>query len=415
VTELTEDDARELGQEAIARNDFEYAMDEALREFVSPPLPGPERVFETWARVLGQQHALLEGAAVLRWSGSTEPLKIVCSGRIPRAEWELLPGMDMAFDIRRSILEGKRFCGVIASERASKLTGCYVMVEPVRENNSEINAGLAIATRNHKTDFIGRMLKHATAQVGLVLAMHRISEERELGLRQMAGRISQMCSSSILLARCRLDELLNQGESLINKARSEVKRAIIDLDEAQQGFERARLLSVPSTLYAEDVDVGELLLDVISSVESGALPPIVSNSTAEACSATRDVAVRGSKGRLKYAFRDLLVLCWLLGERTPVDINPVNDIEHVRVRIVGGRLPRALQGEDLAEKLRDPDTYLVAPDEYKAERGIGLQLAWTLIEDEGGSLWPRALADGRLCFEVTLPAAPKAVAVKGAG
>jgi len=387
---ITHDEIVAIGRDELLRNDFEFAVNEALRELAAAGPRRPHDLLKVWARVLGNQSTLIEGSAVVMVYADT--VAFDCSGGIPEPAWKALPSQ-LQREIRTHVTNGIHYADTVRSSGSPDFDGRQIEIEPI----GELHKGVALAVVTKSRTIAGRMLKHAALQAGVMLA----SEARERGVRQMASRISKMCSSSILSARCRLEGLLHGEQPLVDALREVVTKAIADLDEAQQGFDRARLLEYPASGHAEPIDLGRFLSGLVASLKS-VEPPVMASWAAKACDQATGVIAFGSKWRLNYALRDVVMLTWLLTKRNPVEIEIHDAPDDVSVRIVGGPLPDNLGGEDARRRLLDPDTLLIGREPHKAVRGIDLQLALILIRDENGKLTVGEV-QGKLCFNVILP------------
>jgi hypothetical protein len=372
-----------LAEQAEIRNDFEYAVDRALSRSVKVRITEAADYVLGWAKVLGEVQPAVDGVAVLTWVEPGEVPTVSCLGRIDRADWDAM--VRIAFDdFDKGAIESR---AVIDTGGTSTFEG-YLLIETIPESSPKCS--LAVASRSKHRELIRWMLKRVALQAGLGLAM----QARERAYRQMAERVSHMCSSSLLVAWHRLDDLRTRGEGLSDEGYNLLTQAMDDVEDAQRGFERARLLALPPDLYAEDFDFVDLMQVVRSGLPDEALAPLADS----AC------LVRGAKNRLGWAFRDLILVAWLLGEkRRPVEVSFASRDHSLKVLLLGGALPPALRTGSLEAKLRNPDTYLVTPDrKYRGECAIGLELAWSSIEASGGRLRVNADEGGRLRFQASL-------------
>jgi hypothetical protein len=400
--QLTPLEADDLGFEISARMEFQHAFEAAARETLDRLPSAAEEVLEMWVGILQSQQALVIASAAFIAQGARPTIKVVGQNEGAKEEWELLAGSEVMDGLTESLLSRRTFRRFARAGGAGVPEGlgeAYILVSPIPDSHPP--TALAVATRSHRISLVLEALDTAGLHAGLAIAIIRKGEERERGYRQMAERISYMCSSSVVLAQYRLRALCRPEGGLPDGVRESLEKAMEDLEEAQSGFDRARLLAFPWTQYEEDISLGELLGDILDSLRDVVAAP----GSAQRCRKEARSVVRGARIRLWYAFRDLILLACLLGKKKlSVDLRSgPGDIIQVHVR--GG--PSALRippARDVLEFLCSPETYLVAHDKHAAERVIGLQLARALIKEVGGRLSVR-LGPDSLEFGVNLPAA----------
>ncbi|MFN0167221.1 MAG: hypothetical protein ACKV22_12400 [Bryobacteraceae bacterium] len=176
-----------------------------------------------------------------------------------------------------------------------------------------------------------------------------------------------------------------------------------DLEEAQQGFDRARLLAFPLTQHAEDIPLDKLLVEIVDNVR-GVFPDVLPPQFQD----EHRWIVRGTRIRLWYAFRDLILLACLLGKRSvSVFLNRLAG-DRIQALVQGGSSSLIVpQGVDPLDFLCSPDSYLVAHDGHPAERSIGLQLARDLIKHAGGQLSGRLQPEVEFSIELPSTMSPQ--------
>jgi hypothetical protein len=245
------------------------------------------------------------------------------------------------------------------------------------------------------------MTQQAALSAALALAMLRSSEEREKGFRDMAARVSHLCASDLLLAQYRLRNL--RRSSLSQGNQELVEKCIGDIEQAQRGFDRARLLGAGAPLDTRRIPIAAFLRFVVDALET-----TVGGSIATVAEDFPERIVEASEIRLTYALRDLILTLWSIGEpRRPIRVfgyasnahlDLVLDVAHPSLTSADG------SDKDWESRLRDPSLFLVAPDRETApERVLGVQLAWMLIEQIPGGRLSVEATDHGLQMRIQLP------------
>ena len=351
-----------------------------------------------WVRILGEQRPLVAASAGFSSKRGAESVEIVGIQSSEPAHWETLLRSHIANWVAAAVNAHRPFKQLIdGGAFYEEYRSAYFLLAPVPGSNPPM--ALAVATRSHKLSLVLELLDSATLHAAFTIAVIRRGQEREIGYRQMAERVSYMCSSSILLAQYRLRALTARGQAAV-AGKGSLEQIMRDLEEAQRGLDRARLFALPCAQDAELIPLGKLIDEILGAIKD--LVP--AHRSRGRWGDLDELAVRGSRMRLRYAFRDVFVLARSLGKRRiTFELGRERDCIHIRVR--GGRptlrIPKGIAPIDF---LCSPQTFLLADDDLSAERALGLQLARDLFKEAGGRLAAR-FEEGFLEFEVVLPVA----------
>jgi hypothetical protein len=388
----------ELGRELSLRQDFECAADSLMIEAAAHPRQDADSVLAEWAEVLaGQKHVL--ASAALRSGASDDPLSTVCTKGSRKDRWQEIlksraTGLAEAIQNRASLrrpfelLQNGR-----PGERFWILAASCPGVDPP--------SSLAVIVESCHSGLVYRMVEGAAIRAAVQLGSLTAARARAT----MAARISQMCSSSLQVAQLRLDGILHRSDPAQEMA-AEIRNALGDLEEAQQGFDHARLLGIPWSRCQEDIPIGPLLAEIAEGLEGAAKAQVADAGCIDVLR-QQDVKVVAARTRLSYALRDLLFGLWLLsGKSEPVRIGLRRDEGTAVLELTGGK-PKlqtdvVWTGDNIGALLKDPEVFLTGPDEHQVERLIGFQLAWTLIEGMEGTLHAH-LDGGKLVMTVRIP------------
>ena len=236
---------------------------------------------------------------------------------------------------------------------------------------------------------------HAGAQINLVRSSSWREKNAELGIRY-----AQMSSSGITAAKMMINRLNRKFIGTQSEALSLTQRITDELESAQRGLDRARLLQLPVTLFSEVIDLKSTVTDLLEN-QLVAIDPqrwklSVSGSNFNIVAAPM---------RLHYALRELSIASWILNSQEPTEFELRNGSGKVRVEIEGNRatIPDFLLGQnplEIEKKLRDPDLPWRMRRNNPAERGASFDLPWLLIEDMQGDLSVEILDETSFRFSV---------------
>lgn len=388
----------ELGKELSILQAFECAADDQMMSAAARPREEADEVLTEWAGVLSIPKLVVASAA-LRINDADEEVAAVCMEGPKKDTWPgLLSSHQQA--VAKAVRERASLrhpLGSIIDEQASDgfwmLTAACPGIHPP--------TSLAVIAEAGHASLAYRMVDSAAIRAAVQLSGLMAERARAT----MAARISQMCSSSIHVAQLRLDRVL-RGNATAQEMAEEIRSALLDMEEAQRGFDRARLLGIPWSRSREDIRLGRFLAEIADRLRGAAGVPV---ADVECINVLRgqEITVSAAETRLSYALRDLLFGLWLItGKSSPVQIGLRQEAGMAVLKMTAGRL--ALQsdvevtGENIGKLLKDPEVFLTGPDEHKIERLIGFQLAWKLIEEMDGTLEAQ-LADVKLTMTVNIP------------
>jgi hypothetical protein len=404
----SQEDIEELAQEITARQDFENAiiriLDRSLEE-TRPQVGMHDRsemaagILNAWIGVLLEQEPITKSAA-FGFDGGRERPDV-----FPKEQESLWDSLSL--DIQERVRQAVR--GHYWLSRPLK--DGYLMVAPCAGSDSPV--ALAVTTGRQTTSLVRWMVNAAAARIGFVLSILQSEERRDQGYREMAARVAHMTSGSILLAQLQLDKVLREEGATAEELRSGIEETLSTLEEAQKGLDRARLLGVPWQRYRENIRMGEFVAGTGRDLNRTAGQEVVRKEALDNCLHSA-IVVSAARVRLRYALRDLMLGAWILTNPTgtgdlkqAIDLSLTNGSRDARVSLIGGKLNMTSgisSGRELERRLRDPDVFLLSPDDYRPERSIGFHMAWKLIEEMGGSIHAN-LAEGKLSFVVELPLA----------
>lgn len=95
---------------------------------------------------------------------------------------------------------------------------------------------------------------------------------RAEGYREMAGRMAHVVSGSVYLAKTSLEAIDGDSPELSEDVREKISTARAALEQAEQGFMRARLLDIPWNRYGENIGVPNFLEHLVKELNSAAGP-----------------------------------------------------------------------------------------------------------------------------------------------
>jgi hypothetical protein len=387
------EERRELGLEIIARNRFEKDFSDVSEALVQDRPKDEREILRRWTEVLRAQRRFLHVSAFQniddQWGCDVKPLE--------DAQWPSLANRE---EFQNAVLTRSSLRAPIRQSPPFPAIAGQLLVAPCPGAAPPISFAAIVA--GERAYLEQSMVQRVATGAALTLAMLRAGQERSRGYREMSGRVSHMCAADLVGAQYRLRELReslsDQGQILL------LDKCMHDIEEAQRGFDRARLLGSKDPSETESIQLAGFLSTLVSD-----LCGTVRSKIAIEPPRIPDCTVQGSRTRLTYALRDLILTVWLIGRkpRKPVDIRGSRNGEFVNL-LVEGDLPSFLAAkpeEQWSNWLRDPSVFLVAPDRSRApERILGVQLAWVLIEQfEGGQLSARRSERGMEML-VQLPA-----------
>ncbi len=381
---------RRLGEEITRQINFQHLMLNALDMAVQEPPEDAVGVFRLWTSILEQ---MSEAAAALVIDPDSGKIENIVS--TDSEFWKYLLDLPIRDRITRAVREG-RSLSVPVREKEGFLT-----VTPCP--GSSPPAALAVFHADYTQGTIGFVADCAATSAGLFLAMLRAEEERERGYRDMAAKVAHMSSGSIVLAQLRLGALRDE-EDTSPEFRREIEKALSDLRDAQQGLDRARLLGVPWSRYAEPIDLGPFVAEICEALNEATKKEVVDTASIQKCKSRLGITLQASKVRVRYAIRDLALGTRILTEpKIPLCLSLTPNETLAKLEIIGGKTN--LSDEEISRDLRDPEVFLSSPDEYIPERSIGFHLAWSLIEEiKGASIHPEIDRVGKeLKFIIELP------------
>ena len=396
--------ARELG----AYYDFEYTANGLMDDSIEQPRLSFRDILYSWAVVLSKQKTISKSAA-LCWNPDTAKLDPISPSIDSERMWDTLLDSNLGKRITERIRANQSFsCPLIDTSVPGIPEDQFLLVSSCP--GSDPPAALAASCGIYEEiPIIQRTIDNAATRAALFLAMLRAREESERGYREMAARVAHMSSGSIVLAQLRLGAILKRQRLNREHVYHEIEEALNNLGEAQQGLDRARLLGVPWSKYAEDIQLVPFLAEIGEELNRAVDKKVVSeDSLREYQAEALHLFVSASPVRLKYAIRDLILGTWILtNQEDPVHLTIANGGMQAEIRVEGGKtnLPLGKFNGKLDAMLRDPAVFLLSPDRYSAERSIGFHMAWTLIEEIQGAVRPEILEDQRLRFVVELPLA----------
>jgi hypothetical protein len=196
-----------------------------------------------------------------------------------------------------------------------------------------------------------------------------------------------MASTNMLLAGQRVRHLLEREARKSSPPSDELQAILRDLAEAQNAFDDAQLLATPWQKVDPPlrIPVPELLREVAVDIGRAHGRKVIRferTNGAEDC-----WAVAASELRLRYAFRSLFLLAWLLTNKTePVHVVIQSDKKRVELRAGPCKALAKRDPLRLRAHLLSPDFYIHAADKFSVERGLGMQLAQHLISEVGGDI-----------------------------
>lgn len=387
----------ELGKELSILQAFECAADDQMMNAASRPREQADDVLIEWLGVLSTLELVVASAA-LRINDADGQVAAVCMKGSEKDRWPGVLG-SLQQDMAKAVREGaslRRPLGSMleeADDRFCMLTAACPGIHPP--------TSLAVIVEASYTSLACRMVDSAAIRAAVQLGGLMAERARAT----MAARISQMCSSSMHVAQLRMDRVL-RGNATAQEMTEEIRKAMEDMEEAQRGFDRARLLGIPWSRSREDIPLGRFLAEIADRLRGAAGVQIADVECIDALRG-QEITVAAARTRLSYAVRDLLFGLWLItGKSVPVQIGLRQEAGMAVLKMTAGRLELqtdvAVTGENIGKLLKDPEVFLTGPDEHKIERLIGFQLAWKLIEEMNGTLEAQ-LADAKLTMTVGIP------------
>jgi hypothetical protein len=216
--------------------------------------------------------------------------------------------------------------------------------------------------------------------------------------------MAELAGMSVLQARLELGavrEELKARATDTEPIQRGIATALRRLDDAHDAFRRAQLFGTDWRSIEPEGPID--LCGVIAEVARD-IPDFISpEGVQRVAGASEPWLLEASKERLFYAFRDLIVTLWVLGEqKTRVTLG--FEAADARVTLSGGH-SEALdeyKGRDVSRLLTAPDQFLRGNDPYSVVRTLGIQTAIHLIAECGGKVSSPVDADGRLSFVIDL-------------
>jgi hypothetical protein len=416
---LNDEEIEELAHEITVRNDFEVTVFQMMDKIIwriQSTLDVHDRsemvkdILSSWALILQERKGITDSVA-LRFDENKEEFSLFATGQVSQNLWTSFDP-EVREKIKQAVL-GRYWLSYPLENKLLLVAPCAGSDPPVA----------LIVTAGESTSLVMGIVSAAAVYLGFILSMLRLQEileilQRERGHREMAARIAHMSSGSILLAHLRLSKVAKKEDATVQELRYEIEGALNHLEETRQGLDRARLLGVPWKQYRKDIPLGEFVADIASDLNKAIGQEVVKNDDLSKCKAVPEIIVSAAPVRLRYALRDFMLGTWILSElsepdslREPIHLSLAHlslgngDIK-AQLRLIGSKISPTLgvsSGQELENRLRDPEVFLVSPDKYLPERSIGFHLAWALIEEIDGSEIHPYLVDGRLGFIVELP------------
>lgn len=403
---LTESEIKELKEELSLQSEFQAAISASQSRQAQGLISSPKDILLRWCSLLNQTG---------RDPGESKGFCAFVLCCIPGADPELLVDEDGSASsaLIAEVLSSGIGPQVREAARLGKQTRWYpmlgrdakrhlVITSPVM--SSGMRASLIAITPSAKTGHIQSILLTASLLAEREIAHFEAGKVAERTRALMAERLTQACSTSILVAQFRL-EGLQSGFDPGSEAGKEIEGIRQDLEDAQLGFDRARLLARDSTGGPRiRLRISKLLSDVLESLPRVRVAPSIEVDLAAGAEEER-LMPSASRPILWYAFRDITLITWLLSEKSRVVIGVSTLPGSIAIEWRGGEVGESVNlTREVAVRFPDLEFRIAADDEYRIERNIGLALAAASIDSLGGRLEIAVTDDRRIRIAVTLPA-----------